>query len=83
MANKVWRIKFNEPGDDLGTSLMPDEIHVDDNHVESISGNWHALEVRLRQAREKLSPDDITIKRHRADFSDSPMLMVVDTEPIT
>ena len=70
MASKLWNVQFDRSNDDLGTSLMPSEIRIADNVVESISGLPDKLTLRLKKAIAKLEPKDITVVRELADFGD-------------
>ena len=68
-ATRMWDIDFDRESDDLNTSLSPDEIHIKDNEVEFIGGRGKTKSIRLKKPVEELVLDNISVKRHLAEFS--------------
>ena len=71
MASRHWTVEFNRADDDLGTSLMPDEIQVAGNQVEFLRGRGLTRQIRLMKPVKTLAPSDIKVARHRGEFSDA------------
>lgn len=77
MTAHFWDITLDRAMDDLGTSLMPDELHIADNAVVFITGSDTARTIRLAKPVKSLAPDDIAVKRSLAELSGEPSLKVV------
>ena len=68
-ATRMWDIEFDRESDDLGTTLMPDEIVVKDNEVEFIAGRGLTKAIRLQKPVQELLLDNIKVKRKLAEYS--------------
>ena len=79
-ASHYWDVTLDKASDDLGTSLMPEELHVAGNAVEYLVGNGKTRTIRLRNAVNNLACADITIKRALADYSVEPPIRLVSVE---
>ena len=82
MASTRWSIELNQETDDLGTSLMPDEILVKGDVVKGLYGVGLKREIELHNAVNELTPKDIVIKRHRGEFSDGETWKAVSVQPV-
>ena len=75
-----WKVQFDKH-DDLGTTLMPDEIQISGNNVLGIRGRGLDLHLTLEKPVEDLTPSDISVVRHRGAYSEVPPMKAVAVSP--
>lgn len=80
VKTKRWNVEFDRE-DDLGTSLDPEEIKVENNEVVALSGTRLKLQIHLRKSVRDLTPEKISVVRHRAEWSDVPPMRAVAVSP--
>ena len=71
----TWQITLNQAEEGLQPTLMPNEIHIENNEVVVIMGSGTSRTIRLKNAVKSLTANQLKIVRDLAGL--------VDWQPLT
>ena len=78
----MWQITLAEAEEGMQPTLMPNEIHIENNEVVAIMGSGTSRTIRLRDAVKSLSANQLKIVRDLAGLVDWKPLTIDKVAPL-